>query len=280
MSSARQGMMPLVWALKANYLRNWALLRRYIVNHVGYLTSEVIFTYGVLFAALYGETPSGDRVFILMAGLLVWHIGARFVSQFSSDLRSEMSQGTLEQNCVTGVPLATILITRAWTAMALNAIWGLLVIIPAYALLLWTKGMPTAISLQGRDSTAILLTLVLILLGLQGIGLTLAAVVLRAKSVGLVSTVLGWALLFFTGVLSSPDSYPAPFWYLGQLLPVTHGLGALRYITLEGMSFASCTLRVAWFRLAICSGCHLLLGIALFSESDRQVRTKGILSHF
>lgn len=269
------------YAFRASFLRSRAILRRYVVNHVAYLASQVIFTYGVLLAALYGETPSGERVFVMLVGLLVWHAGSRFLAHFGGDLREEMSQGTMEQNCLTGVPLTGILVARAWTAMALDTFWGLLVMIPAYALLVCTRGVPAGVLLsEARGLAGVLVTFVLILAGLQGIGLTLASVVLRAKSVGLVSTVLGWALLFFTGVLFSPERYPVGLWYLAQLLPVTHGVQALHLLAVEGASIGLRVLWRTWGLLTVCSGCHLLLGAGFFALSERLVRARGMLSHF
>jgi len=161
----------------------------------------------------------------LAAGLLVWHVGNRFLNEFSSSLRAELRQGTLEQNCLTQIPVIGILSARAWTSMVFNILWGLLVMIPAYGLLWSTRGVPTGIELPAPELAAIVLAFGVTLLGLQGLGLMLGALVLRAKSVGLVATVLGWALLFFTGVLFSPDRYPVMLWQLAQLLPVTHGVG-------------------------------------------------------
>jgi len=136
------------------------------------------------------------------------------------------------------------------------------------------------LELGGGELAAIVLTFAITLVGLQGLGLMLGAIVLRAKSVGLLSTVLGWALLFFTGVLFSPDRYPTALRHLAQLLPVTHGVQVMHDVTVGGLSLRSGVMDGDFASLVLCSGGNLFIGVVLFLWSEHIVRRRGILSHF
>lgn len=91
-------------------------------------------------------------------------------------------------------------------------------------------------------------------------GLFLSGFVLRRlESRNLVSGVSGLVLMLLCGVQTPTDFWPAPFQYLADALPLTHGLRAIRHL-LDGAPVAAVSTQIG---LELCVAAGWLLTAAL-----------------
>jgi len=124
----------------------------------------------------------------------------------------------------------------------------------------------------------IVLIIFLLILGLYGISLMLAAVSLQFKQAHDLSHTLEYVFYIF-----SPVRYPLqslPFWaqVLGRFLPLTYALLAVRSLMLLKQNILAIYQEI--FLLFVLDIAAILLGFYLFNWMEKRTKSSGTISHY
>jgi len=124
----------------------------------------------------------------------------------------------------------------------------------------------------------VIFIVILLILGLYGIALILAAVSLRYKQAHDLAHSLEYVFYLF-----APVRYPLlslPLWVqiIGKLLPLTYALIAVRSLMLLKESLSFVYLEV--LALLIIDGIMILIGFYLFNWMEEQTKKSGTISHY
>ncbi len=124
----------------------------------------------------------------------------------------------------------------------------------------------------------VIFIVILLILGLYGIALILAAVSLRYKQAHDLAHTLDYVFYVF-----APVRYPLaslPFWaqIFGRILPLTYALIAVRSLMLLKESLSFVYLEV--LALLIIDGIVILVGFYLFNWMEKKTKKTGTISHY
>ena len=124
----------------------------------------------------------------------------------------------------------------------------------------------------------VIFIVILLILGLYGIALILAAISLRYKQAHDLAHTLDYVFYVF-----APVRYPLaslPFWaqIFGRLLPLTYALIAVRSLMLLKESLSFVYLEV--LALLIIDGIVILVGFYLFNWMEKKTKKSGTISHY
>ncbi|MBT9557069.1 MAG: ABC transporter permease [Myxococcales bacterium] len=211
----------------------------------------------------------GDYFEFALIGTALGDYVATSLSGMSRGLRIAQTLGTLEAMLATPAPRWTIAVGSA----AYRQLWSL-VRVALYILI----GMALGARFEGASWGAALVALVLSLLAFSAIGLLAAATVLVLKAfepITALFTGLSWLL---GGVLYPPSALPDWLAAVGQALPLTHALEALRRTVLAGASLGD-----VWPSLAILAAfTAVLMPIAAwaYAAAIHRIRVEGSVSHY
>lgn len=204
-----------------------------------------------------------DYVGFMLVGTTLWMWVNITLWGTGAELRQEQLAGTLESNWLTPAPRWTLLVGSA-LSHAVTVLWMVFVALVMF------------MGLYGFRVQAPLETLVLFFANfpwVYGLGIAFASLVVWAKEVnGLVQAVRG-IFLILCGM-----SYPIavlPHWLQGvaNMLPLTHGIAAIRASALSGAGWASVGPDLAWL---LGWGVVLLAaGLLAFGWTDRRMRRMG-----
>ena len=188
---------------------------------------------------------------------------------FASAVRGEQAMGTLESVLMTPATLpAVVLGSNLWTFV--NALFDALVTLVTGV---WVFG----IELPG-DKLSALLILLLTNLGFGAIGILSAAFAVIFKKGDPFRVFVGGASFLIGGVVYPTEILPKWTQLIAEVLPVTHGVRALRGVLLEGRSLGAFSSDVAFL------GAFALVGIPAsvlcFSFAVRQAKRDGTLLQY
>jgi ABC-2 type transport system permease protein len=124
----------------------------------------------------------------------------------------------------------------------------------------------------------VIFIIILLILGLYGLALILAAVSLRYKQAHDLAHSLEYVFYLF-----SPVRYPVgslPLWgqIIGRLLPLTYALIAVRSLMLLKENLSAIYLEI--LALLIIDGIVILIGFYLFNWMEEKTKTSGTISHY
>jgi len=119
--------------------------------------------------------------------------------------------------------------------------------------------------------------IILLILGLYGMALILAAVSLMYKQSYDLSETIGYIFYIFAPVRYPIESLPTWAQIFGKLIPITYALIIVRSIMLLGADLSAVYLEV--IALIIIDAVLLLAGFNLFSWMEKKTRKSGTISH-
>ncbi len=124
----------------------------------------------------------------------------------------------------------------------------------------------------------VILIIILLILGLYGIALVLAAVSLRYKQAHDMAHTLEYVFYLFAPVRYPIEILPIWLQIIGKLLPLTYALIAVRSIMLlkESISFVYMEI----LALLIIDAIVILIGFYLFNWMEKRTKTSGTISHY
>lgn len=264
--------------LAAFVRRELALVARYRF----YLITRVL-AFGSVVLALYflsrfvgaGANPhltryGGDYLAFTVVGLLVTELQQVGVAALASRVRTAQLMGYLEAELASPAP--------PWMVLASAPVYefvGATLRSTAYLLGAWWL---LDVNLARANWTSVALAIPVVVLAFAGVGLLAAATTMLTRRANPVALVLGAASMFLSGVLYPVSVLPAWLQAVGQFLPLTHALEALRLALLLGAppSALAASLRsLALFALLLAPA-----GLALFVFALRRARIDGSLSHY
>jgi ABC-2 type transport system permease protein len=188
---------------------------------------------------------------------------------FANSLRSEQTMGTLEALLMSPVSVPTLVLA--------SASWGFLASIASAIVFIGGGALLYGIALPGSFALA-LLVVVLTTLVFVSIGVFAASFAMVWKRGDPFGPLISATFFLLGGIIYPPKILPPWLAFISQLLPVTHGVEALRNVLLKGQTLADISQHV-WVLL----GYALLfvpLSLLAFSAAVRRATRDGTLLQF
>lgn len=185
-------------------------------------------------------------------------------------IRREAYQGTLDYLLSSPCNKAFILIGKAVSESISSTIYAVIQLIVCIVFF--------GIELTLGVIMPIILILILMILGLYGIALMLAAFSLQFKQAHDLAHTLEYVFYLF-----SPVRYPVqalPFWaqIVGRFLPLTYALIAVRSLVLLRQNFPAIYEQI--FLLFVIDAVALFLGFYLFNWMEKRTKKSGSISQY
>lgn len=200
-----------------------------------------------------------------LLGYLLWTYAAMCIDLAAFNVAREAQTGTLEQYLLNGHPPALLVTTKLVASLFSTTV------LVGSVLAVMGKVFGARLSLGG----VALLVIVLTLVGVIGLGLMLAGVIVVYKRASTLGTVLQISLLFLTGAIVPLEMISPVLASTASVLPLTLGIRLLREVTLSGQ--VSSALVAA---LAANSAAYLAGGVLVFNRMDAVARRRGLLGHY
>lgn len=215
--------------------------------------------------AAYG----GNYFAYVLIGLAFQRLFSLSLSGYANGVSEMQQTGTLEAQAILPVPLPLL--------VAGANLWPYLYAL-SETLLYLGLGVTLGASLAGANVPAALLISLLACVGISGLGLIGAALILLYKRGNAVAWGVEAAAVLLAGVYFPVDLLPRPLQVFSQLLPHTHALSGLRAALLQGASLRS--LLPVFLILALFALVLLPLGVLALMWSQRQAQQRGSLAQY
>ena len=207
--------------------------------------------------------------FIVIGSVLNSYVNTLLYGMGES-IRREAIQGTLDYLLVAPTNKVYVLIGKALSESISSTIFAASQL--AISALLFGMNLTLGMMLP------VFFIVILLILGLYGLSLVLAAFSLLYKQSHDVSETIGYVFYVF-----SPVRYPLeslPFWaqIFGKLIPLTYALIIVRSIMLLGASLSSLYFEV--LALLIIDAVLIFAGFYLFNWMENKAKTSGTISHY
>jgi len=185
-------------------------------------------------------------------------------------IREEAYQGTLDYVLASPCNKAYVLIGKALSGSISSTVYAII----QFAVCAFLFGVTTT----AWVIMPVILVIILLILGLYGVALMLAAVSLQLKQAHEVAHTLDYIFYVF-----APVRYPLqflPFWaqVIGQVLPLTYALIATRGLMFNSESPSQIYLSI--FLLLIIDVAAILIGFYLFNWMEKRTKKSGSISHY
>jgi ABC-2 type transport system permease protein len=245
----------------------------FLTSFGGALTT--LLSAGFLSRIVPGHQPSlrpygSDYFTFVLIGTAALSFFSVALGTFSTNLSQEQQQGTMEALLVTPTdPRAILLCGATWPL--LFATGQLILYLVVGAALFHANVAVEHLALAG-------FMMLLTVIAFSSLGLVAASVMVLAKRVGVLLSFAGSAFALLGGVLYPISVLPRALRVLAQLLPMVHGLDAVRLALVRRPDYA-----------AIGRDAVILVGFALvlvplslqtFQMALRRARRIGSLSHY
>ncbi|MDO8947200.1 MAG: ABC transporter permease [Desulfocapsaceae bacterium] len=212
----------------------------------------------------------GDFFAFVLIGIAFTDYLTISTTTFANEIRNAQMVGTLEALLVTPTSMTTILLSSYGynlLATSLRVIFYLL-----FGTLIF------GVQLQLPGFATFLITFFLTLLPFFGLGLLSAAFIIVFKQGNPISTFLAMSSGLLGGMLYPVSVLPAWLKPFSAMLPITHGLEAMRQVLLNGAGIVE--IRKQLLILALFSILLLAIGIYALYASLKVARKEGSLLHY
>lgn len=188
---------------------------------------------------------------------------------FANSVRSEQTMGTLEALLMSPISLPTMVLASAG--------WGFLGSLASAVLFIGGGALLYGIALPGSFALALVIVVVttLVFVSLGVFAASFAMVWKRGDPFG---PLISATFFLLGGIIYPPKILPAWLAFVSQLLPVTHGVQALRAVLLQGQPFAAVAHHV-WV-LAAYAVVLVPLSLLAFARAVRRATRDGTLLQF
>lgn len=252
--------------------REWALTRRFLPNTIAGVMTVYVFIVA-LYLAGRAMTPGGavdvHSFSGTVVGMMVWSYSSVPIWSMGWMMSQEASTGTLEQLWVNPTGPVSVLVHRA----IVNNIKQTADTAAVLALVALT--LPVRLELP---LVPLLVIIPLTVVGMTGFGFALAGVTLLWKRTNQILNLLHFFLLLFTGAMVPLDQLHPALLAFGRTLPLTHGVEAIRAVTVYGKTLGDLTPVLAG--LTLNSAVYLAAGIIIFLACDRRARQLGAVGGY
>ncbi|MCK4885371.1 ABC transporter permease [Candidatus Bathyarchaeota archaeon] len=226
---------------------------------------------GGLQSASFGQITGTEEFipFIVIGSVLNSYVNTLLYGMGES-IRREALQGTLDYVLVAPTNKVYVLIGKALSESLSSTMFAASQL--AISALLFGMNLTLGVMLP------VFLIVILLILGLYGLSLVLAAFSLLYKQSHDVSETIGYVFYVF-----SPVRYPLeslPFWaqIFGKIIPLTYALIIVRSIMLLGASLSSLYFEV--LALLAIDAVLIFAGFYLFNWMENKAKKSGAISHY
>ena len=188
---------------------------------------------------------------------------------FSRSIRSDQLMGTLEAIIATKTPLTTLAIG--------SSLWTLFVCVIQATLYVAIAAVLFRMDISHVNAALALIAALLSVACTAAFGILSAAVVVVTKQNPPTSLFVGGAASMLAGVLFPVSMLPPPLQWISWLLPLTHGLNAVR-AAFQGSSRLDVTPDLAW--LAVVAALVLPIALFAFKSAVKFAAREGTLAHY
>lgn len=243
-----------------------AMFRRYVFNTVSSMVTIYLFFTLMFFGAKAVGGPalsSAGTLEAMVVGYFIWIVAITSYSDLSWDLTNEAQMGTLEQLYLSPAGYRWI------SAFSLAANAGLQLAF-SFALLFLT--MVTTGRYLRLDLVSLLPILLVTMVGIYGIGYTLAGLALIFKRIQAFFQVVQFLMIAF---LMAPLGRVA--WF--KLLPLAMGNRLAAQVMVDGKRLWELAPADLLILVAV-SAFYLAVGLAVFSRCEKVAKNAGLLGQY
>ncbi|ABY91646.1 hypothetical protein JCM16816_04740 [Thermoanaerobacter brockii subsp. lactiethylicus] len=208
----------------------------------------------------YYNNPGNSKTLLLL-GYIFWSYSIAAISGVSSEISIEAVKGTLEQKFMAVIPYPFLIAGNIISSLLLSSIVAAVII--AFSNLI----IGVSITVNGKVILSLLMTLV----GMYGMGLILGGLSLIAKRINQLTLLIQILLLFVTDTLSKTSPSSA----ISCIIPLTVGNDiARKSVSNIVISYNE------WLMLILVSMLWFVVGSAIFGMSSRYARKNGLLGTY
>lgn len=218
---------------------------------------------------LGGAGGRGSYFDYVVINIAFFSLQATALTSFSKAIRTDQLYGTIEPLMSTPTPLPLLVCAGSlwpFVITLLQLAWYLTIASTIFGLPLHSANIPLTIAV-----------LALIIASSAGVGIFSAAAMMRFKQNGPSTFLVGGAASLLSGVLFPVALFPLPLRVVAWMLPITHGLTAVR-LALAGGTWRAAAGDVIWL---LCAALILVpLGLLAFRAAVERARIDGSLGHY
>ena len=227
------------------------------------------FVGGLQSASFAQITGSGEYIPFIVIGAVLNSYVNTLLYGMGENIRREAYQGTLDYVLAAPCNKAYVLIGKALSESVSSTIFA-------------ASQLTISVLLFGMNITLgvmapVFFIIILLMLGLYGMSLILAAFSLMYKQSYDLSQTIGYVFYIFAPVRYPVESLPTWAQIFGKLIPLTYALIIVRSFMLLGTNLSTVYLEV--LALLIIDIVLLLAGFYLFSWMEEKTKKSGTISH-
>lgn len=267
--------MAVLWAVVR---KEWLIHTRYPMNLIMRFVEPLMWMTPVYFLGMSfsengqavgfaGSTGTNDFIgYILLGSVVGSYVSAVFWG-LGFSLKQEMEQGTLESVWLTPNSRLWLLVGRSVIGVVITGLNTISVMVAAYFLFGFQIG-----DAIGKA----LLILVPTVIGLYGLGIAYAGVVLLLRDANTLTDIGSYMLNLLSGQDFPVTSLPKALLVVGMTLPMTYAIDLLRTLLLNTEPLVAVPISVAV--IAGSTVVFLAVGRRVFRRIDAKVRRMGTLA--
>ena len=245
----------------------WAIFP--IFWFIPFILQGQAFVGGLQSASFAQITGSGEYVPFIVIGAVLNSYVNTLLYGMGENIRREAYQGTLDYVLAAPCNKAYVLIGKALSESLSSTIFAASQL--TISVLLFGMNITLGVMLP------VFFIVILLMLGLYGMSLILAAFSLMYKQSYDLSQTIGYVFYIFAPVRYPVESLPTWAQIFGKLIPLTYALIIVRSFMLLGTNFSTVYLEV--LALLIIDIVLLLAGFYLFSWMEEKTKKSGTISH-
>jgi len=245
----------------------WALFP--ILWFIPFILQGQAFVGGLQSANFAQITGSGEYIPFIVIGAVLNSYVNTLLYGMGENIRREAYQGTLDYVFAAPCNKAYVLIGKALSESVSSTIFA--------ASQLTISALLFGMNLTLGVLLPVFFIVILLILGLYGLSLVLAAFSLMYKQSHDVSETIGYIFYVFSPVRYPIESLPTGAQIIGKLIPLTYALIIVRAIMLLGTSLSAMYWEI--FALIIIDVVFLLAGFYMFNWMETKTKKSGTMSH-
>ena len=245
----------------------WALFP--IFWFIPFILQGQAFVGGLQSANFAQITGSGEYIPFIVIGAVLNSYVNTLLYGMGENIRREAYQGTLDYVFAAPCNKAYVLIGKALSESVSSTIFA-------------TSQLTISTLLFGMKLTLevmlpVFFIVILLILGLYGLSLVLAAFSLIYKQSHDVSETIGYIFYVFSPVRYPIESLPTVAQIIGKLIPLTYALIIVRAIMLLGTSLSAMYWEI--LALIIIDAVFIVAGFYMFNWMENKTKKSGTMSH-
>lgn len=257
--------------LREEIRRQMILNLRYWPNYLSFIVTIYIFFMLFMFMgqAITGQQVPPEMRAATLIGMAMWSLSLGCIDVLGWSFFQEASVGTLEHLYLSPLGVSRIFLARAFS----NFLTSVMVMVGIAGLVMATTGVRLLL-----PPLEIAVILPLSALGMYGFGFLLAALTLTVKRTQQFMQLIQFFFLFFTGSMIPLENMHWAFRIIGESMPLTAGIRAMREATIQGATLSSLTGHLA--QMVVTTVIWLSIGLAVYHLADRRARLRGNIGQY